>query len=203
MRQVSENSSSNLDSFNQLVLQFQNLVYQQAYYLLGDPQAAEDATQDSFISAWQHYSDQRGGSLKAWLLRIVTNKCYDEMRRWKRQPQTEFEPLNIYGEEVESAYWMEERGELPEKQVENAELGQKLGEFLARLPVERRAAVLLVDIQELNYSEAAQVLGISIGTLKSRLARARKQLRSLILIEGGIEISAFIPLGQEQPPLPG
>ena len=177
---------SELNAFNQLVLQYQDMVYQQAYYLLGDHQGAEDAAQEAFISAWHHLSDQRGGSLKAWLLRIVTNKCYDEMRRWKRQPQTGLEPLNAHGEEVESAYWMEERGEPPEKRIENAELGQKLGEFLARLPPERRAAVLLVDIQELNYSEAAQVLGISIGTLKSRLARARRQLYALLLMEGGI-----------------
>lgn len=188
---------ADLDSFNQLVMQYQDMVYQQASYLLGDPQAAEDAAQEAFISAWYHLGDRHGGSLKAWLLRIVTNKCYDEMRRWKRQPQTEFETLNADGEAMESAYWMVEKGDPPEKQIEITELGEKLGQYLARLPAERRAVVILVDIQELDYAEAAQVLGISMGTLKSRLARARRQLRGLIVVAGSIENWEPVPLGEE------
>jgi len=188
----SHSPPADLETFNRLVLQFQNMVYRQAIYLLGDPQAAEDAAQETFISAWQHYGDQRGGSLKAWLLRIVSNKCYDELRRRKRQPQSDLEPLNEQGEAMESAYWMVERGEPLEKQAENSDLRHILAQYLNLLPDERRVAVILVDLQELNYAEAAQVLGISLGTLKSRLARARKQLRGLMLLNGGIEMQELI-----------
>jgi RNA polymerase sigma-70 factor (ECF subfamily) len=188
----SHSPPADLETFNRLVLQFQDMVYRQAIYLLGDPQAAEDAAQETFISAWRHYGDQRGGSLKAWLLRIVSNKCYDEIRRRKRQPQSDLEPLNEQGEAMESAYWMEERGEPLEKQVENSELRHILTQYLNLLPDERQTAVILVDLQELNYAEAAQVLGISLGTLKSRLARARRQLRGLMLLNGGNEMQELI-----------
>lgn len=169
-----------LDSFNRLVLAYQDMVYNQAYRLMGEPQAAEDATQEAFLSAYRNLKSYRGGSFKAWLLRIVTNASYDELRRQKRRPTTPLEPLDAEDEEIESPQWLADPSESPEEAAERSELGRALQDCLQGLPPEFRAVVLLVDIQGLDYSEASQAVGKPLGTVKSRLARARLRLRDCL-----------------------
>ena len=81
---IKDAQKGDLDSFNRLVLAYQNIVFSQAYRMMGEAEAADDATQDAFISAFNKIGTYRGGSFKAWLLRIVTNTCYDELRKRKR-----------------------------------------------------------------------------------------------------------------------
>lgn len=169
-----------LESFNRLVLVYQDVVYSHAYRMIGEPEAAEDVTQEAFISAYRGISSYRGGSLKAWLLRIVTNAVYDEMRRRKRRPTTPLEPLDADEEEIESPRWLTDPGETPETSRERAELGEALQHCLDDLPPEFRVVAVLVDVQGLDYGEAAQVLGKPVGTIKSRLARARLRLRDCL-----------------------
>jgi RNA polymerase sigma-70 factor (ECF subfamily) len=169
-----------LDSFNRLVLAYQDLVYSQAYRLIGEDESADDATQNAFISAFHHIGSYRGGSFRAWLLRIVTNACYDELRRRKRRPTVPLEPLDDDGEEVESPHWMIDPSELPEDRLERAELQRAIQHCLDNLPVDFRATVVMVDVQGLDYFEAAQAIGKPIGTIKSRLARARLRLRDCL-----------------------
>jgi len=99
---INDAKNGDLDAFNRLVLQYQDMLYNTAYRVIGDPVLAADATQDAFISAFRKLKSYRGGSFKAWLLRIVTNACYDELRRQKRRPTTPLEPLTENGEEMES-----------------------------------------------------------------------------------------------------
>ncbi len=169
-----------LDAFNRLVLAYQDVVYNQAYRVLGDPQLADDATQDTFIAAFNNLRKFRGGSFKAWLLRIVTNTCYDELRRQKRRPTTPLEPLDDSGDEIESPHWLIDNIELPEDQIERDELGKAIQHCLDELPVDFRVVVALVDIQGMDYAEAAAVIGTPLGTVKSRLARARLRLRDCL-----------------------
>ena len=169
-----------LDAFNRLVLAYQDMVYGQAFRMLGEMSAAEDATQEAFISAYRKLHSYRGGSFKAWLLRIVTNACYDELRRLKRHPTTPLEPLDADNEEIESPQWLTDPGESPEEATERAELSQALQNCLNELPPDFRAVVVLVDLQGLDYSEAAQSMGKPLGTVKSRLARARIRLRDCL-----------------------
>ncbi|HSB65576.1 MAG TPA: sigma-70 family RNA polymerase sigma factor [Anaerolineales bacterium] len=169
-----------LDSFNRLVLAYQDLVYNHAYRMIGEEDSADDAAQNTFISAYNHLKSFRGGSFKAWLLRIVTNACYDELRRRKRRPTIPLEPMDDAGEEVESAKWMVDPGELPEEQMQRAELQRAIQDCLDHLPSEFRLAVVMVDVQGMDYFEAAQVVGKPIGTIKSRLARARLRLRDCL-----------------------
>ncbi len=169
-----------LDSFNRLVLAYQDLVYNHAFRMIGEQESADDATQSTFISAYNHLKSFRGGSFKAWLLRIVTNACYDELRRRKRRPTVPLEPLDDTGEEVESAKWMVDPVEQPEEQVQQAELQRAIQHCLDNLPGDFRATVVMVDIQGLDYFEAAQAIGKPIGTIKSRLARARLRLRDCL-----------------------
>jgi RNA polymerase sigma-70 factor (ECF subfamily) len=169
-----------LDSFNRLVIAYQDLVYNQAYRMIGEEESADDATQNAFISAYNHLSSFRGGSFKAWLLRIVTNACYDELRRRKRRPTIPLEPVDDAGEEVESPSWMVDPTDRPEEQVQRLELQNAIQHCLDRLPDDFRSAVVMVDVQGLDYSEAAESIGTPIGTIKSRLARARLRLRDCL-----------------------
>lgn len=170
----------NLDSFNRLVLAYQDMIYSHAYRMIGEEESADDATQTAFISAYNHLGSFRGGSFKAWLLRIVTNACYDELRRRKRRPTVPLEPLDDTGEEVESAHWMVDPADQPEDQVQQLELQRAIQHCLDHLPNEFKATVIMVDIQGLDYSEASQAIGKPIGTIKSRLARARLRLRDCL-----------------------
>jgi RNA polymerase sigma-70 factor (ECF subfamily) len=169
-----------LDAFNHLVISYQGLAFNVAYRLLGDQASAEDATQDAFISAFRNLHRFRGGSFKAWLLRIVTNGCYDELRRQKRRPQTELEPEGRGSEAIPQPRWLADPGEGPQELAERVELSDAIQRCLNQLEDEFRAAVVLVDVQGLDYSEAAQVLKRPLGTVKSRLARARYRLQSCL-----------------------
>jgi RNA polymerase sigma factor (sigma-70 family) len=167
-----------LENFNRIVLEYQNVVYNQAYRLLDDYQAAEDAAQEAFILAYVKFHTYKGGSLRAWLLRIVTNLCYDELRRRKSSRIVPLEPLDTYGEEIESPDWLADPAETPEEATQSSELRDRIQESIGKLPLKNRTALVLVDVQELDYAEAAAVMGCPIGTVKSRLARARSQIRA-------------------------
>jgi RNA polymerase sigma-70 factor (ECF subfamily) len=114
------------------------------------------------------------------LLRIVTNACYDELRRRKRKPTTSLEPLDDSGNEIESPHWIADPGELPEENVVRAELGKAIQNCLEKLPVDFRVVMVLVDVQGMDYLEAADVIGKPLGTVKSRLARARSRMRDCL-----------------------
>jgi len=169
-----------LDSFNHLVLAYQELIFNQAYRVMGESNAADDATQDAFIAAYRKLNTYRGGSFRAWLLRIVTNICYDELRRRKRHPTTHLEPLDDSGEEIESPNWIADPTESPEETAERSELGRAIQRCIDDLPPDFRVVVTLVDIQGLDYAEVAEVVGKPLGTVKSRLARARTRLRQCL-----------------------
>jgi RNA polymerase sigma-70 factor (ECF subfamily) len=172
--------NGDLNAFNRLVLAYQDMLYNQAYRMMGEPDSAEDATQDAFIAAFRKLHTYRGGSFKAWLLRIVTNICYDELRRYKRRPITALTPVDKNDEEIESPYWIVDPGESPEDAAERAELANALQNCLNGLSPEFRAVVVLVDIQGMDYAETAQTIGSPLGTVKSRLARARLKLRDCL-----------------------
>ena len=169
-----------LDSFNRLILAYQDRVYNQAYRILGEAQAADDAAQEAFISAYKNLRSFRGGSFRAWLLRIVTNACYDELRRRKRRPTTSLEPVDDSGEEIESPHWIADPGELPEDNVLRGELGEAIQDCLDKLPIDFKVVVVLVDVQGMDYLEAAGIIGKPLGTIKSRLARGRDRMRECL-----------------------
>ncbi|MFL7893016.1 MAG: RNA polymerase sigma factor [Anaerolineales bacterium] len=177
---IKDAQRGDLDAFNSLVLVYQDRVYNQAFRVLGDSQSADDAAQEAFISAYKNLRSFRGGSFRAWLLRIVTNACYDELRRRKRHPATALEPVDDAGEEIESPHWIADPSELPEQNVERSELGQAIQTCLDQLPEDFRVVVVLVDVQGFDYLEAADAIGKPLGTVKSRLARARNRMRECL-----------------------
>jgi RNA polymerase sigma-70 factor (ECF subfamily) len=180
-----------LDAFNRLVLAYQDIAYNVAYRMMGDPASAEDVTQDAFISAYKKLNTFRGGSFKAWLLRIVTNASYDELRRRKRRPTTALEPTSRDDEEIEDPVWLTDPGETPEEAATRAELGLAIQKCLDSLNAEFRAVVVLVDVQGMDYTEAAKTVGKPLGTIKSRLARARAKMQDCLRRFGELLPAAF------------
>ncbi len=177
---IREAKKGDLTAFNKLVLQYQDMLYNTAYRIIGDPGLAEDAVQEAFVSAFRKLYTYRGGSFKSWLLRIVTNACYDEFRRQKRKPTT---PLDIYtddGDEIESPGWLEDQSDSPEKQLETLELEQAIQRCIQALPPDFRTVVVLTELEGLSYKEAAKAIKKPLGTVKSRLARARSRLQECL-----------------------
>ena len=172
----------NVDAFNELVLAYQQQVYNLASRILGDPASAADATQDAFISAFENIGRFRGGSFKSYLLRIVSNRCYDELRRYKRRPATSFEDFGEVDEDANPA--LVNGGERPEDYALRQEVARVIQAGIETLPPDQRVTLALSDVQGLSYQEIAEATGASLGTVKSRLARARGKLRDYLRDQG-------------------
>ena len=182
-----------LAAFNWLVLRYQTRVYNLCYRMLSDPDTAADATQETFISAYRAIGRFKGGMFRSWVLRIASNACLDMLRSQRRHPvlslgtappghdDEEVEPLQV----ADPDYSVD-----PEAGALNAEVAQAIQDALATLPEEQRMAVVLVDVQGLSYEEAAEITTSNLGTVKSRINRARARLRDTLRDMG------FVPSGE-------
>jgi RNA polymerase sigma-70 factor, ECF subfamily len=169
-----------LDAFNRLVLEYQDLAFNVAYRMLGDEARAEECTQESFFSAYKHLNTYRGGSFKAWVLRMVTNACYDELRRQHRRPTIPLEPINESEEEIESPSWLASNDLSPEDLMNEAEIDQAIQHCLKTLVPDFLTVIVLVDVEGMDYEEVSSVIRSPLGTVKSRLARARMKMRDCL-----------------------
>jgi RNA polymerase sigma-70 factor (ECF subfamily) len=169
-----------LDAFNKLVLKYQDLVFQRAFWIMHEAESADDATQEAFIKAFRNLSRYRSGSFRAWMLRIVTNTCYDELRRRKRSRTVSFVQPAPDGSETDLLDVLFDPDLSIEKNLDQLEMLADLSDLINKLPEEFRETLILVDVLELTYEEAASLLSVPMGTVKSRLARARKRLRKQI-----------------------
>jgi RNA polymerase sigma-70 factor, ECF subfamily len=177
-----------LAAYNELVIEHQSQVYNLCYRLLGQAQAAEDATQEAFVSAWRNISTLRGEAFHPWLLRIAANLCRDELRRRVRRPTSSLDSALEAG-----APEPLDREPLPESSALNSELRQRLQAALGELPEEQRIAVVLCDVDGLEYNEIAAVMKTSLGTVKSRIARGRLRMRTLLSQEPELMSGRFRP----------
>jgi RNA polymerase sigma-70 factor (ECF subfamily) len=169
-------------AFNQLVRAYQVLVYRTAYRVLGDAAGAEDATQDAFISAFKHVKSYRGGSFKAWLMRIVTNACYDQLRVKQRRPTASLDALLL--DPDEPAPGLDHAApDSPQEAAERQELSTAIQKGLSTLPADQRITLVLVDIEGFSYEQVAESTGANVGTVKSRLSRARAHLRDFLVTQ--------------------
>lgn len=167
-------------SFNQLVRAYQSLVYHTAYRVLGDGDAASDAAQDAFVNAYKNIKAFRGGSFKAWLLRIVTNTCYDQLRAKKRKPTASLDALLIDPDNPAPGLG-EAQEESPHARAERQELAHWIQKGLQTLPHDQRMTLVLSDIDGFAYEEIALATNTNVGTVKSRLSRARAHMRDFLL----------------------
>jgi RNA polymerase sigma-70 factor (ECF subfamily) len=177
---IHDAQQGNLDAFNTLVLHYQDSVFNTALRILGDDDLASDAAQEAFISAFKSITAFRGGSFKAWLMRTVTNACYDELRRQKRHPTTPLEPDTDDGDEMDSPRWLADPSLTPDQKAEADEMEHAIQHCLNDLPLEFKTVVVMADIQGMDYTEVASAIRVPLGTVKSRLARARLRLRECL-----------------------
>lgn len=185
-------------AFNQLVERFQATAYALALRMVGSPDVAADVTQSAFLSAYRAIGSFHGSSFRAWLLRIVSNGCFDHFRAQKRHPSTSLDAL-LEGAPEGGSSGATGAGDIagaggealtlaltdptydPEQLALRAEMIEAIQSALLRLGAEQRLAVILSDVQGLTYEEIARVMDVPLGTVKSRLARARSQLRAILL----------------------
>ena len=166
-----------MEAFNSLVIDYQDMLYRIALRIVHDENIAEDALQEAMIHAFRHIKSFRGGNFKSWLARVTVNASYDELRRGKRHLGLPLEQFTSEGEEIESPEWMRDPAADPEERAEESELQRALHACIKSLVPDYRLMVILVDMEGMSYEEAAMVARVPVGTVKSRLARARMQLR--------------------------
>jgi RNA polymerase sigma-70 factor (ECF subfamily) len=166
-----------LEAFNELVLRHQDAAFNVAYRLLGDPDTAADMTQEALIAAYRKLDTYHGGSFRAWLLRIVSNRCLDELRRVKRH-RTDY--LDDLTPDSDDGAPIPSTLPTPEQTVQQNELHRVIQDCINALGADQRAVLVLCDVQGLSYQEIAESTQTNIGTVKSRLARARVAMRACL-----------------------
>lgn len=177
-----------LAAFNRLVLRHQRAAYSLAYRFLGSREAAEDATQEAFLSAYRALPRFRGGRFRSWLMQIVANAARDELRRRARRPQRSLDEAR--DDPDRASIDPPDPGPTPDVVAEHGDLRRALEAALLELPEDWRLVVILSDVHGLAYDEIAETTGLPLGTVKSRLSRARGRLRDLLRVGGDLEPAA-------------
>ena len=175
-------------AFNTLVLAYQRQIFNVCYRTLGNGEDASDATQDALLSAFRGLKTFQGAAngLRGWLLRIAVNTCYDQLRRRQRRPVDSLDAPSTTDPDRETSLGdhVPDPGMGPEQHSLTSETARQIQVALDRLPPDQRLTVILCDVQGLSYEEAGQAMAVELGTVKSRLSRARAQLRDLLAEKG-------------------
>jgi RNA polymerase sigma-70 factor (ECF subfamily) len=169
-----------VEAYNTLVLAYQEMAYNVAYRIVGDGPSAADATQEAFISAYRAIGRFRGGAFKSWLMRIVTNACYDELRRRKRRPKAALDALYVEDPSPDPDGTFVNWPENPESHAARMDLQAAIAGCIEDLPEDQRTVTVLCDIEGFSYEEIAETVGVALGTVKSRLSRSRAKLRDCL-----------------------
>jgi RNA polymerase sigma factor (sigma-70 family) len=167
-------SLTSSESFEQVVLPHLDAAHNLARWLVRDPTLAEDVVQDATMRALGYFSSYRGGDGRAWLLRIVRNTAYNSLSARKRERTSSLE--NSGGDVEPVALEIADPADDPEAALTRTQDLHTLDRALAALPVELRECLVLRELEELSYKQVAQVTGLPIGTVMSRLWRARRAL---------------------------
>lgn len=185
-RLIARLKTGELAAFEELVEEFQPLVYALCYRILNDGEDARDAVQETFLKIYRHFAHFRGeASLKTWICRIAINQARSSERWWRRRFRKETisldAPLGLDdAAERAPGDYLSSTGASPEAETLRRERGRQLERALVGLKKDFRIAVILRDIEGLSYEEIAYVTETSIGTVKSRIARGREMLREVI-----------------------
>ncbi len=185
-----------MSAFNAIVERHQRAVYSTCLRMLRDTHLAEDATQDTFIRAWNAIDSFRGGIVRPWLLRIATNRTYDILRSRARKPA---QSLDAQPFESEPEWASVSAHEHPEHYSTRGEMSAFLEDALQVLPEDQRLAIILSDVQGYGYDEIAEIMNTAVGTVKSRISRGRSRLREhLQSTPAGMELAErFVRLNSE------
>jgi len=177
-------------AFNLLVEKYQAMAYSVAYRMLREQDAAADVVQDSFIKAFRALAGFQGGNFRSWLMRIVANTCYDVLRVQQRRATDSLDDLPVDHDHITA---LVDHAESPESYAERMELNQFLEIGIQALPPEQRLVLVLCDIHGYTYEEIAEIADLPMGTVKSRISRARLRLRDYLLNKPELLPAAFRP----------
>jgi RNA polymerase sigma-70 factor (ECF subfamily) len=177
---IAQAQRGDVQAFNGLVLRYQTAMYNLAFRLLDDADLAADATQDAFIAAFRHLGQFRGSNFRAWLARIVTNTCYDALRRRRRAPASLEALAEGRADSADQPALVSDAEESPEQLATRQALSKAIQDCLNQLPPSFRTVAIMSDVQDYSYDEIALALNLSLGTVKSRLSRARHKLRDCL-----------------------
>lgn len=180
---IARTLKGDVHAFNELVLKNQQIAYSVAYRTLQTKDLAADAVQESFLKAFHALPTFRGGSFKSWLMRIVVNTCYDMLRLERRLPTDGMREEPGYEEDEGPSQLLIDPHETPQAFVERMELSTQIERGLRSLPAEQRLVLALCDIHGYSYEEISQITGVAMGTVKSRISRARLKLREFLLLQ--------------------
>lgn len=168
------------DAFESLMIQYQTPVYNLCFRIVGNPEDAADMTQETFLKAWRSLENfHMDSSLSTWLYRLANNCCLDLLRSKKRKPTISIVREDEDGEEL--SFDPEDPSPQPEELLIRKEENQILQEALQTLDEQQRAILTLRVVNDMSYEDISRVLQIKEGTVKSRLARARENLRKKVL----------------------
>ena len=167
-----------LEAFNALVLRYQNKVYSVCYRVMGDAASADDGTQEAFINAFRRLETYKGGNFQAWLLRVATNTCYDLLRYQKRRPATHIDDLP--GGDTDDGPPIPDTLNTPEEAAQQTELSEAIQNCINGLSDDQRVVLVMSDVEGYGYQDIADVTGVQLGTVKSRLSRARRGVRQCL-----------------------
>jgi RNA polymerase sigma-70 factor, ECF subfamily len=172
-----------IPSFEELFERHHSMVFCLLYRILGDREEALDASQEVFLDIYQNMGTFRGdSSLKTWIYRIAINRAYNRCRWWNRRKRRETISLEEHlcaDSRLGFANALESNGQSPEDILLLREERQKIESSLQKLPFKQRVALIMRDIEGLTYEEIAENLQVSLGTVKSRIARGREELKRL------------------------
>jgi RNA polymerase sigma-70 factor (ECF subfamily) len=185
---ISRLRAGEMNAFEDLVFEYQPLVYALSLRILNDAEDARDATQETFLKVYRHFERFRGeASLKTWICRIAINQARSTERWWRRRFRRETSSLDDSLSAGEDSRPVTELlaspGATPEAAAIARERSERIERGLATLKNDFRTAVILRDLEGMSYEEIAYALDISIGTVKSRIARGREMLRQYLLKE--------------------
>lgn len=180
-------AGGDVQAFERLIRKYERLVYRTAFYAAGNVQDAEDLTQEILLKLWHGLSDFRGEArFLTWLTRITRNSCTDYLRKKQRSVQTE--TLSLSHDPDEDVPGREPQDTTPEcdphTAVSERERAVLLRRAMAQMTEEHRQLIILRDMEGVSYERMAAALGLEIGTVKSRLFRARAQLKELLAAWG-------------------
>lgn len=172
---VEEALRGELEAFNTLVELYQDYAFALVVRVVNDRDAAADAVQEAFFSAYRNLSKFRGDSFRSWLTRIALNAATDVLRGRKRRPVDSFP-------EWEDEAWQPpaDESESPERRALLRARASALQDALARIAQDQRTAIVLYDVEGFDYGEIARMTGVSLGTVKSRIHRGRLALRDIL-----------------------
>ncbi len=167
--------AGDLDAFNDLVVLYQDSLFALVVRMVPDRDQASDAVQEAFFSAYRNMGSFRGGNVKSWLNRICVNAAMDTQRARKRRPVQPYP-------ELEDESWQPKAGDDvdPERIAVHSERSRVIAAAMTRITHDQRSAIVLYDIEGYDYSEIAEMTGVSLGTVKSRIHRGRLALRDIL-----------------------